>query len=212
MQVSTKRSAKNWHDAVECFGERSRQHSIARITQKEDAFCQPGGGCGQANAIRRTAHDAIENDDGGRRYGVRIFEHVCHAKRALVGETLFLRQLSSIGRIGWNQFDDLAGLCALGQQFALNRSDTAANFENSRAADFPRRDTVHHPALESSQTLPPITLEIPARGRCRKYLLTLARPAATHHARYQRKINASSSTSAISTAASLALVTWNLYS
>src|SRR5262245_14763697 len=49
VQVGAERSAKNPHDAVHGLCERSRQHSIAWKTQKEDAFCQPGGSCRQTN-------------------------------------------------------------------------------------------------------------------------------------------------------------------
>ena len=90
-----------------------------------------GGLVGEADAIGRTAHHAVEDDNMSRRNRLGVLQNICHSKRAAALDPLFSCKLQCIRLVSGNQFDDLSVICAGLEQLGLNRANAPAYFQDS---------------------------------------------------------------------------------
>src|SRR5262245_21905149 len=104
---------------------------VARIADEKRAGSEAGSQARQAHAVRRTANDAVEDDDVGGRSGVLSIEHVCDAERTTTIDARIARQPPRVRLVGSDELDDLSfGRTGL-QQLGLNGPDASANLEDA---------------------------------------------------------------------------------
>src|SRR5262245_57912738 len=107
---------------------------VARIAHEKRAASEAGSQARQPHAVRRTANDAIEDDDVGGRSGVRSIEHVCDAERTTTVDARIASELPRVRLVGGDELDDLSFGCTGLQQLGLNGPDASANLEDAGIA------------------------------------------------------------------------------
>jgi hypothetical protein len=86
-----------------------------------------GRHAGQPDPVRRAAHDAVQDDNVGRRNSVRLLENVSHTERASSLEALLPRKLPRVRLIGGDELDNLSLACARSEQLGLDRPDPSTD-------------------------------------------------------------------------------------
>jgi hypothetical protein len=84
---------------------------------------EAGRHAGQPDAVRRAAHDAVQDDNVGRRNGARLLENVSHTERASSLEAFLPR----VRLIGGDELDNLSLACAGSEQLGLDRPDASTD-------------------------------------------------------------------------------------
>ena len=137
--------------------------SVPRIAREQHATRLSGSEPEKPRTGRRTAHDAIHNDNRCWPSGTRFLQKICHTKTAPVTQTLFFCQLSRVRLIGGHQFHNLSLASAAREELGLDHANAATNLENSSAFEFIGGDARHHQSFDDPKSLLPVLLEIFSR-------------------------------------------------
>jgi len=135
VQERSERSAQQMEQPVHDAHDEPYCRTITRIDHQQHAPGECAGDGGQAHAVGRAAHNAIQDDDIGGRHGLGVIEHVGESKDAPIFNPLVVSELPRVWLVRRDEFDNLSAARPRNQQLRLNGTDASSDFKNSSTGE-----------------------------------------------------------------------------